>query len=189
MTYMNEKEITDYVFIEAQPKKADLIFIFGAVSSGAEEKSAKKAFELYKNNFASKILISGGVNEITKQSESKEICDNLIKLGVKKEDIILENESTNTLENVLFSKKIIEEKIGFENIKTILAVMKSYHARRAIMTLKKHFPKNIEFLPIPYDMFDFTRDNWQDSEMGKKKAIGEFDKIKQYLKEGDIEEL
>ncbi len=41
----------------------------------------------------------------------------LIRLGVKKDDLILEDKSTNSLEDVLFSKQIIDEKIGFNKIK------------------------------------------------------------------------
>ena len=74
--------------------------------------------------------------------------DLLISKGVLEKDIILEDKSTNTLENVLFSKKTIEEKIGFNNLKSIVTVTKHYHSRRALMTIKKYFPKNISIIPV-----------------------------------------
>lgn len=183
---MDNTEVTKYIFIEAKPQKADLIFIFGTATY---KNVAEKAYELYKKGLASKIMISGGLNEITNENESKMISEELISLGVKRKDIILEDKSTNTLENVLFSKKVIEEKIGFKNIKKVLLVVKNYHSRRAMMTFKKYFPKSVEFLPIPYKVFDFTKSSWFETEKGKEKVVGEYNKIKQYLKEGDIEEL
>jgi len=61
--------------------------------------------------------------------------------------------------------------------------------RRAMMTLKKHFPKSVQFLPAPYDILGFDKDNWDDTANGQEKVMGEWRKIKEYLAKGDIEEL
>ena len=112
-----------------------------------------------------------------------------IKRGVRSQDIIIEDKSTNTLENVLFSKNILEKEIGLINIKSIDAVVKNYHSRRALMTLKKHLPKGIKLKSCPYDVYNFTSKNWFLCEKGKEKVHEEFNKIMRYLKKGDIEEL
>jgi uncharacterized SAM-binding protein YcdF (DUF218 family) len=179
------EEITKYIFIEDKPEKADLIFVFGARSN----KMAEKAFELYDKKFAPKILVSGGENRFTKENEAHRIFADLVGLGVKTEDIILEDKAINTLENVLFSKPIIEEKIGFKNIKKIILVSKNFHCRRAKMTMKKHFPKGIKYFAVPYDAYDFTKEDWFKNETSKQKVLEEFDHIKEYLQKGDIEEL
>jgi len=113
----------------------------------------------------------------------------LINKGVSKKDVILEDQSTNTLENVIFSKKIIEEKIGFDNIKSIILITKHYHSRRALMTIKRHFPKKIAIIPVTYEIYGFNKNNWFGSKIGKKKVLEEYEKIKKYLEKGDIEEL
>jgi uncharacterized SAM-binding protein YcdF (DUF218 family) len=178
-------KITDYIFLKSNPQKADLALVFGTRHQDAVDKT----FELYKNKFVDKILVSGGINKETGKKEAEEMSEKLINLGVKKENILAEDKSTNSLENVLFSKKIIEKEIGFENIHKIIAVVKSYHSRRALMTIKKHFPKNIELIPAPYEIYDFTKDNWFESEIGREKVLGEWNKIPIYLEKGDIEEL
>lgn len=149
----------------------------------------KKAYELYRDGFVCKILVSGGKNKTTGENEAKEMSQKLIDLGVRREDIILEDQSTNSLENVLFSKKLIEEKVGFENLKKIIAVVKHYHSRRALMTLKKHFPKNLELIPVAYEIYGFTKEDWFETEIGKEKVMGEWNKIPRYLLKGDIEEI
>lgn len=179
------KKITDYIFIESNPQKADLAIVFGT----RQNEAIKKVYELYRDGFVRKILVSGGINRITKENEAIRISRQLIEQGVRKEDIILEDQSTNSLENVLFSKKVIKEKVGFENLKKIIAVVKHYHSRRALMTLKKHFPRNIELIPVAYEIYGFTKENWFETEIGKEKVMGEWNKIPQYLLKGDIEEI
>lgn len=185
---MNQKEvkkITDYIFLESKPQKADIALVFGT----RHYEAIKKVYELYQENFVNKILVSGGINRITGENEAKIMSKKLIDLGVNVKDIILEDQSSNSLENVLFSKRIIEKQIGFENIKKIIAVVKNYHSRRALMTLKKHFPKNLELIPVVYEIYGFTKDNWFEYEKGREKVISERDKILKYLSKGDIAEL
>jgi len=179
------KKITQYIFLPSKPQKADLAIVFGS----RHEEPIYKVFSLYNQKLISKILLSGGNNKKTKKNEALTMYKKLIKLGVNKKDIILENKSTNSLENVLFSKKIIKAKIGFENIKKIIAIVKHYHSRRALMTLKKHFPKSVKIFPVSYQIYGFTKNNWFKKNIGREKVLSELEKIKKYLKRGDIEEL
>lgn len=182
---MDVQYISKYIFLESNLQKADMALVFGT----HHREAINKVYELYYNGFISKILVSGGINKVTGENEAIEMSKKLIEFGVKKDDIIIENQSTNTLENVLFSKKIIEEKFGFDSIKKIIVVVKHYHSRRALMTLKKYFPKNIELIPITYEIHGFTKENWFKSENSKNKVMSELNKIQKYLKKGDIEEI
>ncbi len=56
------------------------------------------------------------------------------------ERIIVESESTNTLENVVFALPEIESRVALETIGSMFVVTKWYHGRRAMMTLKRHLP-------------------------------------------------
>jgi len=179
------KQITNYIFLKSFPQKADLALVFGTRHQGA----INKVYELYHNELIPKILISGGINRVTGENEALEMSQKLIRLGVDQDDIILEDNSTNSLENVLFSKKIIEQNFGFEKIKKIIAVVKHYHSRRALMTLKKHFSRDVRLIPVTYEVYGFTIDDWFNSELGRKKVLDEWNKIPVYLAKGDIEEL
>lgn len=179
------KKITEYIFLKSNPQQADLALVFGT----RHQEAVDSVYGLYKNGLVSKILVSGGENRITGENEALEMNKKLIEAGVSANDIILENKSTNSLENVLFSKQVIKEKIGFNKIKKIIAVVKHYHSRRALMTLKKYFPKNIELILVTYEIYGFNENNWFRTKSGKEKVIGEWCKISKYLKKGDIEEL
>ena len=185
---MNQDEInkiTEYIFINFKPQKADLAIVFGT----RHKEPLLKIYELYKNGFVSKILLSGGINKKTGKNEAKEMSKYLIKIGINKNDLVLESKSTNSLENVLFSRKKIDKCIGFNKVKKIILITKHYHSRRVMMTIKKHFPKSVKLIPITYKVYGFTKDNWNELSIGKEKVLGEWRRIPKYLAKGDIEEL
>lgn len=179
------KKITEYIFLKSNPQKADLALVFGT----RHQEAVIKVSELHHSGLVPKILVSGGVNRVTGGNEALEMSNNLVKMGVSIDDIIIEDQSTNSLENVLFSKKVIEGRFNFKNIKKIIAVVKHYHSRRALMTLRKHFPENIELIPVTYDIYGFTADDWYKNDDSMEKVISEWNKIPKYLAKGDIQEL
>ncbi len=182
---MNVKDITEYIFVEPRIQKADLLFVFGT----RHKEAILEAYNLYKQGLIPKILISGGINRVTKKCEARDMKSGLIKLGVKAKDIILEDKATNSLENVLFSKMVIEDKIGFKNVKKLMVLTKDYHSRRALMTIKKHFPKNIKLCLAVYNVDGLNKNNWFNGKKNEKIVLEEYSKIKEYLNRGDIEEL
>lgn len=186
---MTISEITNYIFIEDKDLKGDIALVFGTWN--AWKGSTEKAAELYKQGLVSKIIVSGGVNNESGMIEGDMMADEIIKLGVPKSDVLIENKSTNTLENVVFSREILEKEIGLKNIKTIVAVVKNYHARRSLMTLKKHMPLYITLKAAPYISahYNFTKNTWMKSGSGKKYVLSEVEKIQKYLAKGDLAEL
>ncbi len=186
---MTNNEITSFVFLEDNNPEGDIALVFGTVNAWAG--SVTRAAELYSRGLVPKLLVSGGPNEKWGITEGDWMKAKLIERGVPEGAILNENKSTNTLENAVFSRDLIDKEIGLQNIKTIIAVVKNYHARRALMTLRKHFPDHIKFKSAPYysEYYGFTRDNWQDSSSGRDKVYEELEKIERYLAKGDIKEL
>lgn len=186
---MTTEEITKYIFIEDEPSQGDVALVFGTWH--AWESSVEKAVELYHKKLVPKIIVSGGLNQETGLVEGNLMAAKLLSLGVPREDILIENKATNTLENVLFSKKLLDEVLGLDTIKVIVAVVKNYHARRALMALKKQMPPHITFKVASYfsPVFNFTKDSWHQSKFGRKKITGELAKIKKYLADGSLEDL
>ena len=56
------------------------------------------------------------------------------------------------------------------------------------MTLKKHTPSEIELKAAPYrsPQYDFDKNNWTESKLGKEKVLEEAEKIEKYLAKGDL---
>lgn len=176
------QKITDYMFLDSEPHMADLAIIFGT----RHKEPIDVFLNLYKKKIVTKVLIAGGTNRMTGSNEAEGIAKTLKQRGVNSGDILLENKSTNSLENVVFSKEVIDDKIGLKNITDIIYITKHYHAKRALLTLKKYFPQHINFHPMIYSLYNFDKTNWHESEMGKKKILGEYEKIKKYQEKGDI---
>lgn len=186
---MNIEEISDYIFIEDTDYTGDIALVFGTWDVWQD--SIDKAAQIYNQDYVQKVIVSSGPNPRTGVLEGDLMAKDLEKLGVPLVDILVENKSTNTLENVLLSKSIIDKEMGFENIRTIVAVVKNFHARRSLMTLKKNIPNGIELKLATYTSakYPFTKNNWYDKTESKEKVLEELEKIKVYLAKGDIEEL
>ena len=92
------------------------------------------------------IVVSGGQGNDENISEATAMKNYLIKHGVSENKIILEDKSTSTFENFIYSKKKIEQhsstKISDLNIKVVTT---DFHAFRSLLIAKKVGYKNITF--------------------------------------------
>jgi len=179
------KEITKYLFLEAPPRKSDVLLVFGT----RHINPIHKTVELYKRGYAKYILFSGGKSKQTGKNEARTMAKEAIKMGISKDIIMIEDKAENTLENVKFSLNLLDKKIGLKNIKSITTITKHFHSRRVLMTLKKWAPKNIKIYPYTYPIYDFTKNNWHTTNVGRFLVFDELEKIKKYLAKGDIKEL
>jgi uncharacterized SAM-binding protein YcdF (DUF218 family) len=96
-----------------------------------------QALQLYKLSKIKKILISGGEVPILRKTTSREIDQivrYLIVSGVPKEDIYLEDRSTNTHENAVNTAKLLKKQ--FPNQSYIL-ITSGFHLKRAIRCFEK----------------------------------------------------
>lgn len=104
---------------------------------------ADRAAELYLQQLAPLVIFSGGLGNVTKgvwtEPEADRFAQIAIQKGVPAEAIIIENQSTNTGENILFTQKLLQEK-GL-NPRSFLLVQKPYMERRSYATFKKHWPE------------------------------------------------
>lgn len=129
----------DYNNLEMTLKPADAILILGS----NDLRVAKRGAELFLQGFAPRLICSGNVGRLTEgmwnKSEAEIFADEAMRLGVPKNKIIIENKSTNTGENILFTKKLLETlKI---NIRKVIVVQKPFMLRRAFTTFKKIWPE------------------------------------------------
>ena len=185
---MDNSQISNYLFLEDQDQKGDVAMVFG-IRDWVDP--LEKALELYQTQKVPLILFTGGKNRNSGEEEARNMYNEALRRGIPAGNLLLEDQANNTLENVLFSRKIIEEKGLLQDIRTVCAVMANVHARRALMTLKGNFPKNLTFRSCPYiyKRFGISKDNWMNSELGNRVVHDELNKIKTYLAKGDIEEI
>lgn len=126
--------------------------------------------------------MSGGLGNFTKEMWSEKEADKFariaIEMDVPERDILVENQSTNTGENILFTQKLLKEKQL--NPASFIVVQKPYMERRSFATFKKHWPdKNILVTSPQISLTDYPTD-----EIPMEKVInimvGDLQRIKLY---------
>ena len=93
--------------------------------------------ELYKKGKIKNILITGASGSLTSNmKESQLIKKFLLRIGIPKKRIIIEDKSMNTHENAIYCQKVIKQLHPDNNVRC-LAITSSYHMRRTIACFDK----------------------------------------------------
>ena len=129
---------------------------FMLVMGSHDLRVANHAANLFLQGKAPFLVCSGGYGKITKSlwnnTEAETYAQICIENGVPKDKILIENKSTNSGENFIFTKKLLES----HNIKvsTGIIVCKNYLSRRALATAKKQWPEVEWFIETPNLSFE-----------------------------------
>ena len=83
-----------------------------------------------------KIVVSGGKGEGEDMAEAAAMRNFLVDNGVDQSLIIMEDKSTNTYENFLYTKNVLEEETGKEDF-TITIISNNFHMYRAKFLAKE----------------------------------------------------
>ena len=188
------EDITNYIFIDDVPTKADIIFIPG----GSNPEIAERAAEIWKDGFAPYIIPSGKYNvnrgSFPGTKTKKELYSGefetewdflrfvLIKCGVDETVILKENESCEggTYGNAFNSRKVTDSK-GLE-IKKGIICCKSFHARRCLMSYQLAYPE-AELLVCPADVENRGKTDWYTNKYGKDTVMSELKKCGEYFRQ------
>ena len=129
----------NYLRLDQQPQPADCIIVMGSHDLGTVPRSV----ELWQQGLSDLLIFSGGYGKITKyqwtQTEAEIFAQIALNLGVPTNKMLLETESSNCGENLVFSMQLLMQ-YNFKAKKVIL-VCKPYLERRAFATFKQHFPE------------------------------------------------
>lgn len=117
-------------------ENVDFIIILGARVKGTEPSLSLQyridaAADYLKRNTNTVAIASGGMGQGEDISEAEAIKRGLISQGIDKSRIILEDQSTDTVENLTFSKKMLPD-----NMKHGLVVSNDFHIFRSKMIAK-----------------------------------------------------
>ena len=122
-----------------KPQKGATIVVLGCkVLNGRPSRVLQErinaAYDYLVENEDSYCIASGGQGKDEAISEAQCIYENLVEKGIDKDRIFIEDKSTSTRENLLFSKEIIEE----NNLNSEIAICTNeFHEYRAGKVAKK----------------------------------------------------
>lgn len=129
----------DYMHLNQRVEPSDVIVGFGCY----DEDIPKRCAELYREGYAPYVAFSGGLGRNTAgiwtKTEAERFAAIAISEGVPEEKLILENKSTNSAENLLFTPKVLAEQ-GVKAEK-IIAVHKPYMERRLWSAMQVYWPE------------------------------------------------
>jgi uncharacterized SAM-binding protein YcdF (DUF218 family) len=118
------------------PERVDYLIVLGARVKGTTPSLSLQyridaAAKYLKDNQTTIAIASGGKGDGEDISEAEAIKNGLIVQGIEEERIILEDKSTDTVENISFSMKLIPN-----YLKTGLVVSNDFHIYRAKLIAK-----------------------------------------------------
>ena len=139
-----------------EPKQnLDCIIILGAKVNGREPSGALRnridaAGEYLEANSDTIAVLSGGQGSDEEISEAQCMYERLTARGIDPERLILENQSTDTSENMRFSKALIPE-----STKTIGIVTNNFHIFRSLAIARKEGLENISGVPVATSLISY----------------------------------
>lgn len=176
------QDITNFIFVEHELEKVDIIFIPGSTWP----ETCEKAAQLYLEGIAPYILPSGkyGVKkdyfsvpeslqakyQKPYDSEWEFMTDILIQCSVRKEAILKEDNSMYPHQNAFNSRRVTDAR-GLQ-IKRAIICCQAFHARRSLMYYQWAYP-DVRFVVCPVETQGINRENWYKHKYGIKCVMRE----------------
>ena len=164
------------------------------ISRGAQSASAssapRAATDVSLAGWAPLLIFSGGLGAITRhlwhEPEAEKFAAIAVEMGVPRDRILIERESTNTGENVLFTKQLLAHH-GLDPQRFIL-VQKPYMERRSYATFKRHWPEKNAIVTSPRVSFDEYLSGYSNQALSRDDVIaimvGDLQRIRVYAAKG-----
>lgn len=176
------KILWDYNCLYDEVTKADAVIVLGS----HDIRVAQKGAQLFLQGYAPLLVFSGNVGRLTEgkwdKTEAEIFADVAIKMGVPEEKILIEKASTNTGENIEFTKALLKDKgISLHNV---ILVQKPYMQRRTYASFKKVWPEVSVQVTAPVISYD----DYPNEQISKDDMInimvGDTQRIKVYAEKG-----
>ena len=181
-TFQLAQIIWDYHHVNHELEKSDCILVLGS----HDTRVAERAAELWLQGWAPLLIFSGGLGRLTEvmwtETEADKFARIAMDMGVPEKAILIENKSTNTGENILFTQELLKQH-GLDP-RSFIVVQKPYMERRSFATFKKHWPDKKLIVTSPQIAFaDYATD-----EISVDRVIhimnGDLQRIKLYADKG-----
>lgn len=189
---LTDEQIDDIVYSNIDDDKipSEYALVFG--NSMLIKERVNTAVSAYKSGRIKKIIFMGGSNGVSNQDNS--IVPEAIKmeklaisLGVNEDDILIDDASNNSFENVENAMKLLPNDVHHVSI-----ITSEFHLKRCYAILKKYYPNVAVTMISSKDGFS-DRDNWFLSDnswnSGRSLATYEAHLLVKYAKEEKISDL
>jgi uncharacterized SAM-binding protein YcdF (DUF218 family) len=185
-THALAEKVWHYHRLNHRLEPADAVLVLCSYDTKVAERGA----QLFLEGWAPLLIFSGGLGSITRGMWSEPEADQFARvargMGVPAERILVENRSTNTGENVLFTRRLLAEK-GLDPAKFIL-VQKPYMERRSYATFRRLWPEKDVLVTSAQVSFDEYLESYANPELSAAEVVsimvGDLQRIKLYPAKG-----
>lgn len=185
-TQILAEKLWQYHLMKHQLETADALLVL----CSHDKKVAATGAQLFLEGWAPLLIFAGGLGSVTRnmwtEPEADQFAKTAIDMGVPSEKILIENRSTNTGENILFTKQLLAEK-QIDPQRFIL-VQKPYMERRSFATFRKVWPEKEVLVTSAQVSFEEYLDSYANEELSKDDVInimvGDLQRIKLYPMKG-----
>ena len=169
-----------------QLEKADAILVL----CSHDKKVAETGAQLFLQGWAPLLIFAGGLGSVTRgmwtEPEADQFAEIATGMGVPSDRILVENRSTNTGENISFTKQLLVDH-GIDPERFIV-VQKPYMERRSFATFRKVWPEKAVIVTSPRVSFDEYLDGYSNEALSRDDVIsimvGDLQRIKLYPDKG-----
>src|SRR5438094_9103450 len=141
-----------YHHVNHQLSQADAILVLCSHDTIVAARGA----DLFLQGWAPLLIFAGGLGSITRrlwrEPEANQFARIAAGMGVPEDRMLIENRSTNTGENVAFTKRLLAER-GIE-LQKFIVVQKPYMERRSYATFRKVWPEKDVIVTSPQVSMD-----------------------------------
>jgi uncharacterized SAM-binding protein YcdF (DUF218 family) len=165
-----------------EPGRADFVLAMGS----HDERVARHAAELVLEGRAPLLVTSGGLGKVTSDtwqgSEGERFAKIAESMGVPSERILVEGEATNTGDNIVLTRRLLEER-GIA-VRAGILVTKPYMARRAYAAAAKQWPEVTWSVSTPAISFDAYPTDEVPLDKMVNLMVGDLQRLRVYAAQG-----
>lgn len=176
------KTLWDYHQTNHPLKPADCLLVLGSNDIRVAERGA----ELYLAGYAPILVYSGGLGNFTKgvwdEPEADKFAKIAYRMGVPKEAVLIENRSTNTGENIRFTRQLLKESNLTPH--SFIVVQKPFMERRSYATFQQEWPEKEFAVTSPQIPMEKYPNKEISTELLINAMVGDLQRIKIYPEKG-----
>lgn len=180
------RRIWDYHHLNHELAHADAILVLCSHDTSVAAYGA----ELFLAGWAPLLIFSGGLGAVTRhlwrEPEAEKFAAIAADMGVPRDRILVESQSTNTGENVRFTKQLLSDR--HIDAQRFILVQKPYMERRSYATFKYHWPEKDVVVTSPRVSLDEYLSGYSNQTLSADDVIaimvGDLQRIRLYPAKG-----
>jgi uncharacterized SAM-binding protein YcdF (DUF218 family) len=176
------RSIIEYLCPDTDICPSEVGLLFG--SRHAQDVLSSETVRLFREGFFKYVIVSGGNTRNGVISEAQEIAQQLVVKGMPTRSIILEENATNTGENVRNTRAMMGR-----GMSDLFVIGKTYAKRRYAMTISAQWPEIRRVSCFDVNYFGIPKQDWYSHDEMRARVLNEFAKISEYVERGYLKEV